>query len=243
MRSLMTWRVGPLGIRAVVVTLLCILLNILALYFMRRLFPGLWGGSHPRRTRGHGASRDGSSKRKHKGHDGEGRMDNSLPTLLLLLGIPGSGKTTWVNQYVERCDRSFVVVREDSIQGNVAADKNDPSWETQVREAMLGDIVRRLKEKQNVVVDDCLRVMDEDFRRGIIETAPACRLLVKHFPIKAFYAHARLSRDAEEANGRRCLTEIELEELEMAFDKARASMKLEGWKPLLSVVHSRSKHV
>ncbi|RNF07053.1 retrotransposon hot spot (RHS) protein [Trypanosoma rangeli] len=242
MGKLTTWRAGSLGFRTGVITLICILLNIIALYFIRRLFLDRWGGSHPRRPHRDRTSRAGGSKRKNRRHDGEGAIKKSLPCLLLLLGIPGSGKTTWVNQYVETCDRSFVIVNEDSVQGAVTAEKNDSSWEAEVRGAIISGIVQQLKEKQNVVLDDSLRVMDEKFRHDIITAAPACNLLVKQFPIKAFYAYTRLLKDAEEGNGGSYLTEIELEELEMSFDKAWASMKLEGWNPLLDTSYSRSKH-
>ncbi|ESL09578.1 hypothetical protein TRSC58_02699 [Trypanosoma rangeli SC58] len=107
---------------------------------------------------------------------------------------------------------------------------------------MISSIVQHLKEKQNVVLDDSLRVMDEEFRHAVMAAAPACNLLVKQFPIKAFYAYTRLLKDAEEGNGGSYLTEIELEEMEAGFDRARANMKLEGWNPLLDTSYSRSKH-
>ncbi|KAF8296077.1 hypothetical protein C3747_29g122 [Trypanosoma cruzi] len=245
MGKVMAWRTGRLGFKTTVVTLLCILLNILALYLLRRLFPALRGGGDHRHTHGsrrRSSSRDGNSKKKHKKHHGNEEVKNSLPNLLLLLGIPGSGKTTWINQYIDRCDKSYIVLNEDSVAGKVVAAIDDSSWEEGVREAFIGEIVRHLNEKQNVVLDDSLRVMDEEFRRSIMEAAPPCNLLVKEFPIKALFAHARLLKVAEEVTDRRCPTEIEMEELETNFEKARACMKTEGWKQLLDPSHLRSKH-
>lgn len=221
-----------------IVILIGILLNVFVLYVVRRILLGGTRGGTGKRTHGTSSGSRGhkSSRKKH----GKGRKDamkkNSDPNLLLLLGIPGSGKTTWMNQYLEHCNHSYVVVNDESVRAKLIGENGGPPGEETVREAVISDVVRHLKNGQSVAVDHSLFVMDKAFRGGLVEAAPSCNQLVKEFPIKALFAHLRLLKEVEKGTRRTCPTEIELEEMENDFNQAKTTMTEEGWKPLLAVL-------
>ncbi|KEG12283.1 putative retrotransposon hot spot (RHS) protein [Trypanosoma grayi] len=215
-----------------IISLFGILVNLLFVYLLRYFRP-------TDRSRHHRHTHSSSRKEHKKGRSGESRK--SVPNVLLLLGIPGSGKTTWAEQYLERCDHSYAIVSVDETRMSLTGRADDISKEEEVCEAMIREVVDHIKNRQNIIVDGGVHAMDEAFRRRLMDAASSCNRMVKDFPIKALFARARLSKDAEEGKVRYYPSEIELDELEVIFNKAQARIKEEGWKPLLESAHSRSR--
>ncbi|KAH9577547.1 hypothetical protein LSM04_008054 [Trypanosoma melophagium] len=242
MSRAVAWRSKSPVFKTLIILLIGIAINLLVVFFLRRSNSGDKGGHHRRRRSGssNGSSKSSSRTGHRKRHDGGTK--SSVPNVLALLGIPGSGKTTWVKQYLERCDHSYVIVSAEEMRIKLTGRSDDFSREEEVREGMINDVVKHLKDKQNVALDDSLSLMDEAFRRRIVEESPSCNRYVKSFPIKALFARPRLLKDMAEGKIHQFPSQIELEEMESAFDKARELMKEEGWKELIEITYSHSKH-
>ncbi|ORC93712.1 putative retrotransposon hot spot (RHS) protein [Trypanosoma theileri] len=221
--------------KTLIVLLIGMSVNLLILYFIRRFNSRDKGGRHRHRR-----SSKGSSRSDHKRRN-DGKTKSNDPNVLLLLGIPGSGKTTWMTQYLERCDHSYTIVSAEALRIKLTGKPDDFSREEEVRESMINDVVNLLKEKHNVVLDDSLSAMDETFRRRIVDESPTCNRYVKSFPIKAIFARPRLLKDIAEGKIHLCPSKIELEEMEIAFDKAQELVKKEGWQELMESTYSHSK--
>ncbi|KAG8349008.1 hypothetical protein TRVL_00167 [Trypanosoma vivax] len=212
------------AIKALLMVLLAILVNFVVLYLTRRYY---------------GMLRDRAKRRHHRRssnahtHGKESVAKKSEPKMLFLLGLPGSGKTTWLTQYLGRCDDTYTVISADAVRTRITGRFDDFSHEEEVRGAIINEIVLRIRERCNVVLDDTRYVMNGEFRKCLASIVPSCRRIVKEFPISYHFAYARLQKDAEDGKLHHHYSEIELEDLEATFSAVRVTMKEEGWKQFL----------
>ncbi|CBH10441.1 hypothetical protein, conserved [Trypanosoma brucei gambiense DAL972] len=210
-------------------SLFVILLNLLIAYAVRRYYPRS-RAKKERRSRRRSGSGSGNGKNSGRGKHKERKRSD--PKVILLVGMPGSGKSTWLKQYKGRCDDSCRIVDEDELRVEITGKFDDFSKEDELCAAMINAIVRHISEKHNVVVESNRYVLDEKFRKQIISTVPSCRLLVKEFDIKAHFAQARLAKDAEEGKRHHTYTETELEDWEVRQLEAKELFKKEGWSQM-----------
>ena len=76
--------------------------------------------------------------------------------VIITIGVPGSGKSTWAKELIAK-DTSYARVNRDSIR-EMMGDKSQ--WQTESFEALVSKIQKRilfgyLANKRNVVIDDC----------------------------------------------------------------------------------------
>lgn len=79
-----------------------------------------------------------------------------MKTVILTIGRPGSGKTTWAKEYIKK-DPSFFRVNRDSIR-EMIGDKSQwqtPSFEFTVSQVQSRIIVGYLSSRKNIIVDNC----------------------------------------------------------------------------------------
>lgn len=76
--------------------------------------------------------------------------DRTLPRFVMMWGIPGSGKSTYIE---ENLMLNHVVVSSDILREELYGDVNDMDHNTEVFEAMKKRTINTLKKGQNVVYD------------------------------------------------------------------------------------------
>lgn len=86
--------------------------------------------------------------------DAEGRMlENGYPFLLILVGPPGSGKSTWVKDFVSRTN--YKVVCPDEIRKELTGSISDQSQNATVFETAYHRLKENLNNKENTIFDSC----------------------------------------------------------------------------------------
>lgn len=75
-----------------------------------------------------------------------------MPNFVMTIGLPGSGKSTWAQEYIKNCPNS-VIVSSDAIREELWGDANDQQNPSIVFETMFQRTVAALKEGKDVVYD------------------------------------------------------------------------------------------
>ena len=75
---------------------------------------------------------------------------NKLPKFIMLCGLPGSGKSTYCNQFKDKKD--YIIVSSDSIREELG-DINDQSRNNEVFKILHNRIKESLKNGLNVIQD------------------------------------------------------------------------------------------
>ena len=91
------------------------------------------------------------------------------PVLILLCGIPGSGKTTWAKNYISK-NPDFVHLSSDAIRAELYGDENIQGNQVEVFTLMQKKAVESLNTGHNVVYD--ATSMTRKDRAGIISMCP-----------------------------------------------------------------------
>lgn len=105
-------------------------------------------------------------------------MSNDLkerPELIVLVGVPGSGKSTWTNTFTASSNKSFTVVSSDAVLEQVAAEKG-LSY-TEVFADSIGYATAKTKQnlreafesRQNIIYDRTN--VSKKSRRGLLDRA------------------------------------------------------------------------
>ena len=91
------------------------------------------------------------------------------PTLIILCGIPGSGKTTYSKNYIER-NKNTVHLSSDAIRKELYGDENIQGNPSDVFSLMQQRAIEALNNGQDVIYDST--AMTRKDRQGIISVCP-----------------------------------------------------------------------
>lgn len=174
----------------------------------------------------------GSGKHHHHHHHSrDKKLNSSLPTLCVLVGVHGSGKTTWAKQYIEKVRKSAVVVSSDTVRAAVTGSVDDYSREADVEAQFVAEIEQQVQLRHNIIVDDCQHNLTPEFRAKLLSIAKEGEYnrVMRRFPIEAIFARARIEKDLAEGKKRYDPTPLRLEELIVQFDAVDEAIQQEGW--------------
>eukprot|EP00796_Vickermania_ingenoplastis_P007339 gene7339-5173_t len=223
----------PLYRRRSFIVVLGLLVWSLLAYLARR-FSGVFGAgdSSGRSLRGEGQRSPGAlvtdrARRRRRSK----RPSSRLPSMLVLLGIPGSGKTTWANEYKEKVKSSAVIISSDAIRMHLVGTVNDRSREDEVEELLLEEVKRNIDEGNTFIVDDCPHNLKASFRAKLLDLTGGSRYnpIVKKLSLRPSFADARIQRDVAEGKQRYIPSFAELESLYKMFRDAEAALHEEDW--------------
>ncbi|CBZ30420.1 conserved hypothetical protein [Leishmania mexicana MHOM/GT/2001/U1103] len=209
-------------VRTVVVSVFCFLLAIALRLLFRyaQLSP-----KHTKRISGR-SSRGAKEKKEHgKNHGGSQsgggggnsskrkKTDPSLPTVLMLIGMHGSGKSFWAKRYTEIVHKSYVIISSDAIRSRLTGTINNYTREGEVEANILKEVMHTLELRRSCIVDDCQHNLSLEFRAKLRALAPDGKVnrVVKIFSVKPSYAMMRIQSDIEEGTARYAPTMVELE--------------------------------
>lgn len=77
---------------------------------------------------------------------------NDKPKLLMLVGIPGSGKSTWAKKYIDR-NKNYEVFSSDDLRLELFGDVNCQDRNHEVFEELHKRIIKRLSSGKNAIYD------------------------------------------------------------------------------------------
>jgi predicted kinase len=174
------------------------------------------------------AGRSSSSKRRSAAKPDDDAVDPSLPQFIMLVGIPGSGKSTWAREYVFKCDASFGVISSDEVRQQLTGDINDQSRNPEVWEIVLNQVQGALAAKRNVILDATNTRTDK--RRGFLKKLPACTRWVKMFPVNKSIAKSRIRRDIASGVKRSEVPDGVVDLMYREFCDAAVAVRDEGWR-------------
>ncbi|AYU82654.1 AAA domain containing protein, putative [Leishmania donovani] len=179
-------------------------------------------------SKSHGGSRSsgggGSSSTRKK-------TDPSLPTVLMLIGIHGSGKSFWAKRYTEIVHKSYLIISSDAIRSRLTGSINNYTREVEVEESILKEVMHTLELRRSCIVDDCQHNLSPEFRAKLRALAPDGKVnrVVKIFSVKPSYAMMRIQSDIEEGTARYAPTMVELEKQGEQVAEFEATNKDDDW--------------
>ena len=114
-----------------------------------------------------------------------------IPELIITVGIPGCGKSTWVNEHK---GGAFVVCPDD-IRREITGNITDQSQNDKVWAIAKTRVFAWLNNKYDVILD--ATNVSTKGRRSFIEGLPKCRLVAQCFPMAPEEAYARIKKDLD----------------------------------------------
>lgn len=235
--------------RAVAISVACMLLALLVRFLYNYVYPSRLTKDGKRLSSRGGSSRSSRDKKKHHSSNWDSsssssshekssgsssrkkRTDPTLPTVLMLVGIHGSGKSFWASRYVSIVHKSYVVISSDAIRSRLTGTIENYSHEDEVEAELLKELQQTLELRRSCILDDCQHNLSADFRAKVKAVAmqEKANCVVKLFSVKPSYAMARIQGAVEEGMVRYKPSMVELEkqvEELVAFEK---SFLDDGW--------------
>lgn len=182
------------------------------------------GNDGAQKSRKSSSSSKTSSRRK---DSGKPVVDESLPNLILLMGIPGSGKSTWAKEYVFKCDASYTIVSSDDIRKQLTGDINDQSKNSEVWEVVFNQVSGALKNRRNIILD--ATNVRTDLRRVLVRQLPDCNRFIKLFPVDKSSAKQRIAKDLAKGVVRSEVPDMIIEKMYASFLESQSVVQDEGW--------------
>lgn len=226
--------------RPLAVSLVCFVVLLVLRFLYRSIRPASVDSTKRISSRGSRSSRD---KKKHSS-SGNGsssgggsssskrrKTDPSLPTILLLVGIHGSGKSFWAKRYTQIVHKSYVIISSDAIRSSLTGTINNYTREEDVEAELLKEVTQTLELRRSCIVDDCQHNLSPNFRAKLKALAAdgAVNRVAKVFTAKPSYAMVRIQSDVEEGMVRYVPTVVELETQAEAVAEFERTFKEDGW--------------
>jgi predicted kinase len=128
---------------------------------------------------------------------------SGYPKFIMTVGIPGSGKSRWVNSYKEVMinpnglggiqENNYEVVCPDQIRKEITGHISDITQDQRVWKIVKERVIEYLKEGKNVILDSTMVKSRKEF----IKDLPLCFRYAKVFRITPEEAIRRIQKDIE----------------------------------------------
>lgn len=126
-----------------------------------------------------------------------------VPLLIMPIGIPGSGKTTWINKTFKDIihdsvilnNNKTVAIHPDRVREELTGSISDLSHDKKVWKLVKRRVSRALKQGKDVILD--ATNVSSYYRCFFIEGLPPCKLQAKLFDISPEEAKKRIRFDIE----------------------------------------------
>ena len=119
----------------------------------------------------------------------------------MLIGIPGSGKTHWINTNREQLEAlNYEVVSPDKIREELTGNISDLSQDKVVWNVTKIRVFNGLLDGRNVILD--ATNVNYYYRRLFVENLPRCKLKAKVFEVDPEVAKNRISKDIKISQSR-----------------------------------------
>lgn len=153
--------------------------------------------------------------------------EKEIPELVLPIGIPGSGKSTWIKNF--NANNKYVVVSPDSIRRELTGDVSDQSRNADVFH-MAEVATKKALEAGESVIYDATNV-DTAQRRNLIQQMPkGIKLKAKIFEVDPEEAKRRIRKDIESKTDRANVPDDIVDKMYDKFKHTLTVIKDEGFE-------------
>jgi len=153
--------------------------------------------------------------------------EDDKPELVLPIGIPGSGKSTWIKEFNK--GNKYKIVSPDEIRREMADDISDQSMNAQVFQ-MAEEATKRFLEGGDSVIYDATNV-DTEKRRSLIKQMPKdIKLKAKIFEIDPEESKRRIRKDIEAGKDRSDVPDHIIDKMQKKFEETKSKIKEEGFE-------------
>lgn len=154
--------------------------------------------------------------------------DSVTPNLIMLVGIPGSGKTRWLikNQ------GTATTVSPDHIRRSISGSISDQSANIEVWANAKRHAIACLANAQDIILD--ATNVNTVFRRQFLENLPPCNLIAVTFDVKPETACKRIRKDMDEGLDRSDVPDYVVYRMYGDFLYTKKVLKSEGFKVIKS---------
>lgn len=151
--------------------------------------------------------------------------------LILLLGIPGCGKSTWAAKYKAKVHKNATIVSSDDIRLELRGSVKDRSREEEVRKIILERVREAVSQNEPVIIDDCVHNLDAAFRKEVLTIVENSKYetTVQKLGIKPVYAEVQIQNDVAKGIERYIPSFPELEKIYDQYLVAVEALEIEGW--------------
>lgn len=147
-----------------------------------------------------------------------------LPELIFTIGIPGSGKSVWVNKIK---GMGYYVVCPDDIRLHYLQDISDQSQNAYIWKIAKDRTIDLLVNKKNVLLD--ATNVDTTYRKDFIQGLPPCILKAKIFYVSPEEALNRIQKDVASGKVRANVPENVIYAMYDKFIHSLKVLELEGF--------------
>jgi predicted kinase len=150
----------------------------------------------------------------------ERRIAESLPELIFTVGLPGSGKTSWI-----KSQKGFEVVSLDEIRrqlGNIS----DVSRDVEVVRIGKSRLKSLLEQGKNVIFD--ATNIKSQYRKDILEGLPPCKKKAKVFHVDPEEAKRRIKLDIQNKVDRSNVPDEVIDNMYMHYKKTMDDNELQS---------------
>lgn len=117
---------------------------------------------------------------------------------IALIGIPGSGKSTWISQ--QNMGNKYRIVSPDEIRKEITGDVNNQEQNAQVWKVAKTRTVNALNKGKSVILDATMT--NPDYRQDFIKGLPTTNLKAKVFQADPEVSKKRIKKDIEAGKDR-----------------------------------------
>lgn len=111
-----------------------------------------------------------------------------LPNFIMTIGIPGSGKSSWIKSL-----NKYIIVSPDSIRKELSGDVSNQDVNNQAWLLAKERVVTALTARQDVILD--ATNVSTKHRRIFIKGLPPCNIKAKIFDVEPIVAYGRIAND------------------------------------------------
>jgi len=115
------------------------------------------------------------------------------PTFVMTIGIPGSGKSTWVSRF--RTLERFVVICPDKIRKKLTHDISNQALNIEVWAEAKKQVVEALRDDKTPILDACN--VNTELRRDFLIDLPDCHKIARVFRMNPEIAYEHVSKDIQ----------------------------------------------
>jgi predicted kinase len=149
-----------------------------------------------------------------------------IPEFIILIGIPGSGKSFWIAKYNK--NNKYRVISPDLIRKEITGNISDQSQNAKVWEITKKRVVNLLKNGINVILDATMTTSQN--RKNFIKDLPNAKLKAKIFYVDPEVSKKRIKQDVESGKDRANVPDEVIDRMHDELMKSKDTIEDEGFE-------------
>jgi len=145
--------------------------------------------------------------------------EGTIPDFILLIGIPGSGKSFWISKF--NSDNKYSVVSPDQIRKQLTGNISDQMQNAKVWSIARERVKSYLGRGKSVIFDATMT--NAQRRREFIQGLPPAKLKAKVFYVEPEVSKARIKKDIEAGKER---AEVPSDVVDRMYSELMSTVKL-----------------